>query len=88
MRVLGIDAAEIRGKCESEKRMAQAAKKYAVQLLRSGQTIELQNIQRGKYFRILADVYIDGKSLGKELIKAGHARPYDGGKRKGWCFER
>ena len=42
-------------------------------------------MQRGKYFRILADVYIDGKNLADDLIKAGHARSYDGGKRLGWC---
>ena len=42
-------------------------------------------MQRGKYFRILADVYVDGISLADNLIKAGHARVYDGGKRLGWC---
>lgn len=47
-------------------------------------TIELRNIQRSKYFRILADVYIDGVSLADNLIQSGHARPYDGGKRLGW----
>ena len=47
--------------------------------------IELKDMQRGKYFRILANVYVDGKSLGKPLINTGHARAYDGGKRDGWC---
>jgi len=85
VRVLGIDAPEIRGKCEEEKVKAREAKQFTVQALRSAKTIELRNIQRGKYFRILADVYIDGKSLAEGLIKAGHARVYDGGKRMGWC---
>jgi len=40
-------------------------------------------MQRGKYFRILVDV--DGKNLADGLIKAGHARAYDGDKRLGWC---
>ena len=56
-----------------------------MQALRSAKAIELRNIERGKYFRILADVYTDGKSLAEGLIKSGHARAYDGGKREGWC---
>jgi len=42
-------------------------------------------MQRGKYFRILANVIIDGKSLGDSLVSNGLARRYDGGKRGGWC---
>ena len=80
-----MDAPEIRGKCEPEKVLARNAKQYTVQALRSAKTIELRNIQRGKYFRILADVYVDGVSLADSLIKSGHARAYDGGKRLGWC---
>ena len=85
IRVLGVDAPELRGKCESEKIKARQAKQFTVQALRSAKTIELHNIQRGKYFRILADVYVDGVSLADGLIKSGHARVYDGGKRFGWC---
>ena len=85
VRVLGVDAPELRGKCQSEKVKAREAKQYTVQALRSAKTIELRNMQRGKYFRILADVYVDGKNLAESLIKAGHARAYDGGKRLGWC---
>ncbi len=44
-------------------------------------------MQRGKYFRILANVYVDEKKLGQELIKVGHARSYDGGKRGSWCMK-
>lgn len=85
VRVLGIDAPEIRGKCESEKKMARQAKQFTVAKLREGKQIILRNIQRGKYFRILANVSIDGEDLSKQLIQAGLARPYDGGKRQGWC---
>ena len=85
IRVLGVDAPELKGKCESEKIKARQAKQFTVEALRSAKVIELRNTQRGKYFRILADVYIDGKSLADGLIKAGHARVYDGGKRLSWC---
>lgn len=87
IRVNGVDAPEIRGKCESEKIAAQKAKQFTVAALRSAKTVELRNIERGKYFRILADVYTDGKNLAEGLIKSGHARAYDGGKREGWCTE-
>jgi len=86
IRVNGIDAAEIRGKCLKEKALAKQARLFTVNFLKSG-TVELHNIKRGKYFRFAADVYVDGKSLGDALIKAGHARFYDGkSKREGWCL--
>ncbi|MCX4027487.1 thermonuclease family protein [Endozoicomonas sp. SM1973] len=85
IRVKGVDTPEIRGQCEKEKKLARKAKQHTVSLLRSAKKIELRNMQRGKYFRILANVYIDGKSLTDSLIKAKLARPYDGGKRQGWC---
>ena len=85
VRVLGVDAPEIRGKCDQEKVKARKAKQFTVEHLRNAKVIELRNIQRGKYFRLLADVYVDNKSLSDLLIKSGHAREYDGGTRQGWC---
>ena len=85
IRLKGVDAPEINGKCQSEKEAARKAKQYTVQALRSARSIELRNMERGKYFRILADVYVDGRNLSDALIEAGYARSYDGGKRMGWC---
>ena len=85
IRVNGVDAAEIRGKCPSEKRQAKAAREFTNHFLKQGHQIELRDLKRGKYFRLIADVYVDGKSLSKELITSGNARPYDGGHREGWC---
>ena len=85
IRVLGVDAPEMRGKCQSEKLAARKSKQHTVELLRTAKVIKLTNMQRGKYFRILANVMIDGVSLADSLIKNGLARPYDGGKRGGWC---
>ena len=85
--MLGVDAPEMRGKCEAEKILARQAKQHTVELLRSAKVIELTNMQRGKYFRILANVIIDGESLADSLLKNGLARRYDGGKRGGWCDE-
>lgn len=85
IRVLGVDAPEMRGKCEKEKRLARLAKQFTVKHLRAAKVITLKNVQRGKYFRLLANVDMDGKDLSALLISSGHARPYDGGKRLGWC---
>ncbi len=85
IRVNGVDAPEMRGKCESEKQLAREAKAFTVAQLERAEIIELKNMRRGKYFRILADVFVDSKSLSFLLIHSGHARPYDGGTRGGWC---
>ena len=79
--MLGVDAPELRGKCKSEKVAARKAKQHTVELLRSGKVIELRNMRRGKYFRILANVFIDDNSLADSLISKGLARPYAGGAR-------
>jgi len=87
VRVLGVDAPEIRGKCKEEKQAARLAKQFTVSALRGASRIELRDIQRGKYFRILANVYIDGENLAQALIQARHGRPYKGGSRVGWCHK-
>jgi endonuclease YncB( thermonuclease family) len=53
--------------------------------LRATKSIVLKNIKRGKYFRLIADVYIDGVSLGEQLIKHGHAVEYSGKAKPDWC---
>ena len=85
IRINGIDTPEIKSKCEKEKKLAREAKKLTVTLLRAAKTIELKNIKRGKYFRILADVYVDGVSIAKELLKKRLAVEYGGGTKVDWC---
>lgn len=85
IRVKGVDAPELRGECQTETVKARKAKQFTVARLRAARQIRLDGIERGKYFRLLADVYVDGESLGQALILAGHARRYDGGTRVGWC---
>ncbi len=86
IRVNGIDTPEMRGKCQQEKLLARKAKQFTVAKLRAAKTIELRNMKRGKYFRIVADVYVDNKNLGELLIVNKLAVAYDGGhKVKDWC---
>ncbi len=85
VRVKGIDAPEMKGKCDKEKELAKKAKQTTVTILRAGKKVELRNLQRDKYFRLLADVYVDGKSLAAALKKAGLVYAYNGGTKKSWC---
>jgi len=84
IRVNGIDTPERRDKREDIKQLAQFAKEFVVEKLRSAESIELRNLQRGKYFRIIADVYVDNVSLGDLLVERGLAKRYDGGTKSQW----
>ena len=86
IRIKGIDTPEIRGKCELEKVLARKAKQQTVMMLRGAKKIELKNISRGKYFRIVADVFVDDVILSQILLDSKLAVTYDGGtKTKDWC---
>jgi len=86
IRVNGIDTPEMRGKCEQEKYNAQQAKEMVADILKDAEQVDLKNMERGKYFRIAADVFVDGENLADMLIEAGMAIRYDGGKKThSWC---
>ena len=78
IRVRGVDCPEIKGGSAETKELAKQAKAFTKNFLKSGKIL-LRNCGRDKYFRLLCDVKVNGKSLGEELLKAGHAVPYDGG---------
>lgn len=79
--IAGVDTPEIREKCPREVQLAQQAKTLTTELLREAKSIELSNLRRDKYFRVLATVVADGKDVGQTLIGAGLAVPYGGGMR-------
>lgn len=78
IRVRGVDCPEMKGGSTETKTLAQQAKDFTKDFLTAGK-INLENCGRDKYFRLLCDVKVNGKSLGEELINAGYAIPYDGG---------
>jgi micrococcal nuclease len=84
--VFGIDTPEIVGRCDKEHLLAVEVKEYVHSILVNSH-VDLLNIKRDKYFRILADVRTkDGDSLAKILLDKGYAIEYDGGtKTKNWC---
>lgn len=86
IRVRGIDTPEIRAKCDAEKELAYAARQLAEGTLTEAARIDLINVERGKYFRIVATVLADGVNLSTLLIDANLAVAYDGtGKKHDWC---
>lgn len=86
IRVNGIDTPEIRGRCKNEKKLAKEAKLLVQSIMKNAKTIDLQNLDRGKYFRIVADVIVDGQNLKDILLQRGLGVNYGGGKKnKVWC---
>lgn len=86
VRILGIDTPEMRAECAEEKKLALKGRELANKMFRSAEKIEFDNLKWDKYGgRVLADVYLDGKSYKDEIINAGLARPYDGGTKESWC---
>lgn len=85
VRIVGIDAPEIRGKCDEERRQARAARDELAALL--GGRVLLLEIKRDKYAgRVDARVLgADGRDVAEAMLAAGLARAYDGGRREGWC---
>lgn len=86
IRVRGVDTPEIRGDCDRERALARAARDFAAALLEDSDTVDLVSIERGKYFRIVATVLVDGRDLAGALVAAGLGVPYGGdGPSVDWC---
>lgn len=87
VRVNGIDTPEIKGKLPCEKEAAQVAKLEVENFLKNAKRIDLTNVAREKYFRILADVIADGQSVGEILLQKKLAYPYQGKTKEklNWC---
>ena len=85
IRLNGVDTPEIQGKCQYEKDLALIARDFVRNKLANAKEIKLTKLQRGKYFRVVADVYLDGVSLEQELLENKLAYKYTGGKNSRWC---
>jgi len=85
IRLNGLDTPEIQGKCQYEKDLALKARDFVRNKLANAKEIKLTKLQRGKYFRVVADVMIDGVSLEQELLENKLAYKYTGGKKSSWC---
>ena len=85
IRLFGVDTPEMRGTSDEVKALAMQAQQLTEKALKGASKIELRNPQRGKYFRIVSEVWIDGESLADMLKAKGLAKDYDGeGARPEW----
>ncbi|KAB7881956.1 thermonuclease family protein [Poseidonibacter ostreae] len=87
IRLANVDTPEIKAKCTQERLLARKAKQFTVNFIRNAKVLELKNMKKDKYFRIVAELHSnDNKSLATELIRNDLAVPYFGGKKsKNWC---
>ena len=89
IRLYGVDTPPIRTKNQLIKQLGYQAKdfvqKWINKVQNKNQKIMLKNLKRGKYFRIIANIEAEGKNLSKDLLTAGLAVPYFGGKKPDWA---
>ena len=86
VRLRGVDAPEMKARCEDERVKALAAKDALTQMLQEG-AVGLANVGQDKYGgRIDADALTaNTRDIGEALVMRGLARRYDGGRRMSWC---
>jgi len=85
VRLAGIDTPESRTRNKEEKVLGLAAKARLREIIEKDPKFKVQSLGKGKYGRILGIPYtIDGQDICQMLIEEGHAREYDGGKKKPW----
>jgi endonuclease YncB( thermonuclease family) len=86
-RLVGFDTPETyRPKCDFELALGRAATSRLWDLLGGVQRVDLIVLPgRDKYDRGLARLIVQQVDVADTLVSERLARPYDGGKRSGWC---
>ncbi len=86
VRLRGIDAPELKGKCPGESEAAERARNRLVELIGEG-PVRLHDISGDKYFgRVLADLSVAGEpDLARRPLREELVAPYEGGRRRDWC---
>ena len=83
IRLFGVDAPEMKGTADEVKALAMQAQELTEKALKGQARSRLRNPQRGKYFRIISEVWIDGESLVEILKVKGLAKDCEGGRGRG-----
>lgn len=85
VRIAGIDAPELRARCDGERVRAEAARDYLIKRIEGGE-VRLSAVRYDKYGGRVDASVADGRGdIGDAMIRARLARVYDGGRRAGWC---
>jgi len=84
IRLVGIDAPEVSGKKrEPGQPFSQQATKHLAGLVLN-KVVEIKEFGRDRYGRTLAVVFLEGKNINVEMVKAGLAEVYRGGHAPGF----
>lgn len=85
-RLTGYDAPEVSSPgCAAELAAGLAATWALRRMLWQAETLTVTRRGQDRYGRALVALTLDGRPLAPAMIAAGHGRPYDGGRRAGWC---
>jgi endonuclease YncB( thermonuclease family) len=85
VRIAGMDAPELRARCDAERSRAEAARDYLTRRIEGGE-VRLSAVHFDKYGgRVDAEVIDARGRIADAMIRARLARAYDGGHRDGWC---
>jgi micrococcal nuclease len=75
VRLLGIDAAEMRGGTEESRAEAKAARAWLEERI-GGRAVIVRAVGEDSFGRVLAEVYADGENLSEQMLELGLAKPY------------
>ena len=83
IRLLGIDTPESRTRDLEEKARGLAAKDRVKELCPVGSTVTIKTTKdgRGKFGRILGEIFVGDINVNQQLVSEGHAVEYFGGKK-------
>ncbi|MGH6954023.1 MAG: thermonuclease family protein [Alphaproteobacteria bacterium] len=86
VRLMGIDAPALKGKCAAESKLGAEAKAFVEQQVK-GKTVMLSQVQLDRNpGEVQARVATEtGQDLASALVKAGHAKEMTGKDRPNWC---
>ncbi len=86
VRLRGIDAPELRARCEAERAQAMAARDALARLLAQGD-VGVAEVGQDKYGgRVDASVSTAAtQDVSDAMLAGGFARAYHGGRRRSWC---
>jgi endonuclease YncB( thermonuclease family) len=76
IRIAGIDAPEVKGKCAEEKRLAAMATHLLARIVNGSQILIDRQPKPDRYGRTLAAVSADGRDVGEVILREGLARKW------------
>jgi len=84
-RLVGFDTPEMKARCPKELGLAVAATYYLRWQIWTARDVVATPRAQDRYDRTLTLMAVDDELIGTRMVRAGLARWYDGGPRKGWC---